>query len=174
MFPPSWPWHPTTSALASLGSLDHQGMPPKPPPPGPPACGAASHWPNIGAQRWGGTAGAGGGLPALGQEDGEWGMGGWGVGDGGECRDAGAGELGTEIPARAGAGLSRAPFPSQQRPSREERACLFNSGWAGGAGGAGSRISKRPHPLLPLPGPTPYAPGRIPEPQGVRPREKSA
>lgn len=47
--------------------------------------------------------------------------------------------------------LRASPLRSQPRRA-EERACLFS---AGGLGGAGSGISKRPHPLLPLPGPAP-------------------
>ena len=64
-------------------------------------------------------------------------------------------------PGRGGHRTDPRP-PSQQRPSREERACLFSS--ATGRGGAGSRVSKRFHPLLSLRGPTLHTPGCIPEP----------
>lgn len=87
----------------------------------------------------------------------------------------GGGWGGTAIPARGGAGTRRSPaLRSQQRPSWEERACLFSS--CTGRGGSGSRVSKRFHPLLSLPGPTLHTPGCIPEPGegGVLPREKSA
>lgn len=58
------------------------------------------------------------------------------------------GGLETTIPAWARAGLDCSPhFHCQQRPRQEKRACLFSSETEG----AGSRISKRSHPLLPLP-----------------------
>lgn len=76
--------------------------------------------------------GAGGGFQAAGP-------GGWGV----------VGEAAT--PAREGEGsVAERPAPSTPHKG-EERACRLSSG----AGGAGSRISKPLHPLLPLPGPTP-------------------
>ena len=65
------------------------------------------------------------------------------------------------LPRQLGAG----PLHSRQRlAGRREPVCSvlglgLGRGAGMGKGGAGSRISKRLHPLLPLPGPAPHTPG---------------
>lgn len=82
-------------------------------------------------------------------------------GEGGSCNPSPA-----EVEASLAAWGIPPPTPNKGLAS-EERACLFSSG----AGGwTGSRISKRFHPLLLLPGPTPMPQAAFQNQRGSCPR----